>query len=956
MAGCPSYDVLRRFTANGLPAAETAVVESHLVDCADCREWLAREPTAEFIPSPSPDVVPIMSSTGHWSGPAEGAGPSLRSWDMVPPGGRFARGDVVAGRYQVERFLGRGGMGEVWLVRDMKFDSLRALKIILSGFPPGGSAALRFVHEAKVMARLNHPHSVVIHDAELSDGQVPYIVMEYVEGKSLDKILEKGKPMSLAWTARVVEQLCDLLKAAHGQEPPVVHRDLKPSNLMLLDGRRDGSEHLKVLDFGLAKTLTTDGKASDASETGGPVGTPRYASPEQLEHRPVDARSDIYSAGVILYEFLTGHTPFDGSRDQLKEHHLNTAPPPFALRNHASNVPDEVEAVVMRCLEKESGLRPHSAQQLADDFRHAAGLLPQRNEGPSNTGRGGSWKALAAALTVALIAAGIVYRIGAGRPSAQPAAGPAEVLRAIGSDIQDVPVADRPFVRYFSLRHLIDEGADGDVLAQHRSALAAAVNYLSRRKEAVRLTPVDRAGTVFRIDIRHALWDEKPFVEAESTRVSPVNLYDLVLLEYPYGLVPERSDEFAVVGDRFLTQASQVRPVPYLRADWFVAVATRPPLYRDLLRLPIDLKTLEKRLEASDDSASGQIDSSQGNSPHGTHVQSQATRDGSLWRTFRDPPGDVLFSLANGLSGFAHVGPGGVLALTDPADLGSADFRGGLDCLRCHDQGVQLIDGQAPINTALTRDRGRHATALANVLGLPPSDSPPPNPITSVAKRYLDEPITLRRAAAELGFGDSSVLVDIFTLPRFQKLGLNALSTGGTVGRDDWESAFPALVRHLGLGSPIAPGDGLSRGAARSLQGDVALELSTNHRDNRFRPGDGLFLRVKNRSGHDLRVDLLVTDKFGRMTVVPPESVTITAGAEYRYPPSREIEVQLPLGMDRYTVYATTGNAPPGLLLSAAQDDAADRFLHRPPQPGFDALPGVDPPEVFKSTIAIETY
>ena len=318
----------------------------------------------------------------------------------------------------------------------------------------------------------------------------------------------------------------------------------------------------------------------------------------------------------------------------------------------------------------------------------------------------------------------------------------------------------------------------------------------------------------------------------------------------------------------------------------------------------------------------------------------------------------MLFSLANGLSGFYRVDSDGVLAFLEPADFRTTGLRGGLDCLSCHDEGVRLIEAKDPLNKALDVDRGRHAAALSKVLGLSPSAGlkSPLNPVDAVAGRHFGNPITLRCAAAELGLADPSVLVDVFSLPRFKKLGLDSFSTGGTVPRATWENAFPALVRHLGLGSPIAPTDGLARSAVRSDQGDVALELSTNHPDNRFRPGDGLFLRVKNRSGHDLHVDLVVTDKFGKMAMNLPHSVMIAAGGEYRYPPSREIEVQLPLGKDRYTVFASTGNATTGLLLRAADADVSDRFLHRPPQPGYDAPTGVEPPDVFKTTIVIETY
>ena len=206
-------------------------------------------------------------------------------------------GKVLFGTYLVQRQLGGGAMGTVWLVRNLELDTLRALKLIVPGIAFDPDAQARFRREAHVMARVKHPNAVTVHSARIAR-DVAYIEMEYIPGKSLDRILQKGIPMPLHWVARILAQLCDVLQEAHDNH--VVHRDLKPSNLMLVDSLDPAKIQLKVLDFGIAKMLGEGAGPINAIETqaGTVFGTPRYMSPEQAQAKPLDGRSDLYSLGA----------------------------------------------------------------------------------------------------------------------------------------------------------------------------------------------------------------------------------------------------------------------------------------------------------------------------------------------------------------------------------------------------------------------------------------------------------------------------------------------------------------------------------------------------------------------------------------------------------------------------------------------------------------------------------
>jgi eukaryotic-like serine/threonine-protein kinase len=283
--------------------------------------------------------------------------------------GPVVPGQVLFNKYRVIRSLGRGGMGEVWLVEHLELECKRALKLIDPKFASDPEMRMRFRREAKALACFVHTNIVTVHDAKLT-ANAAFIEMEYIKGKSLNKIHRPGELQTLDWTSRILAQICSALQMAH--DYLIVHRDLKPSNLMLLDGRPPGREHVKVLDFGIAKILDPKSYDSDDFQTrsGSFLGTIAYASPEQAIQGPIDHRSDLYSLGVILYELLTGRCPFTGPC--ALHNHVYQPPPPFAEVNPDVRVPPEVEAVVLRCLAKCPTARPPSARVLSQDFLNAA--------------------------------------------------------------------------------------------------------------------------------------------------------------------------------------------------------------------------------------------------------------------------------------------------------------------------------------------------------------------------------------------------------------------------------------------------------------------------------------------------------------------------------------------------------------------------------------------------------
>jgi serine/threonine-protein kinase len=215
---------------------------------------------------------------------------------------------ILSGKYRLERELGRGGMGSVWLAEHMTLRSPVAIKLIDPGIAENPEALSRFLREAQAAASLRSPHVVQILDHGVDNG-VPFIVMELLEGESLASRIEKSQRLSPADTSRIMTQVCRAITRAH--EAGIIHRDLKPDNIYLV--RNDEEEVAKVLDFGVAKASSHGmGAVTGATRTGSVLGTPYYMSPEQAEGaKNIDGRSDLWSLGVIAWECLLGSRPFD---------------------------------------------------------------------------------------------------------------------------------------------------------------------------------------------------------------------------------------------------------------------------------------------------------------------------------------------------------------------------------------------------------------------------------------------------------------------------------------------------------------------------------------------------------------------------------------------------------------------------------------------------------------------
>ena len=258
-------------------------------------------------------------------------------------------GTYLAGRYRILRKLGEGGMGAVYLARQEPIDRDVAVKILLSGLVKDRIAVARFEREAKTISRMRNPNTVTVYDYGKTQAGDLYIVMEYLAGQTLANVIGYEAPLAARRAARIARQVCSALAEAH--DAGVVHRDLKPDNIILT--RMAGVEDwVKVLDFGLAKLVDNE-HAAGITQHGRIFGTPRYMSPEQAQDFPLDGRSDLYALGVILYEMLTGQTPFsaDNMVGVLMKHVTETPRPPSTVVTGLDLDPD-LERLVLKMLAK----------------------------------------------------------------------------------------------------------------------------------------------------------------------------------------------------------------------------------------------------------------------------------------------------------------------------------------------------------------------------------------------------------------------------------------------------------------------------------------------------------------------------------------------------------------------------------------------------------------------------
>jgi serine/threonine protein kinase len=262
-------------------------------------------------------------------------------------------------RYEIDAELGRGAMGVVYRARDPKLDRTVAIKTVsLSGLDAEAEQEYRkrFVVEARAAGRLSHPGIVTIFDAREEEAE-PYLVMEYVEGQSLQQLVSReNRTLPLSTTLRLVQEIAEALHYAHAQG--VVHRDIKPANILVT-----GDGHPKIADFGIAKL-----NQAELTLPGQVLGSPAFMAPEQLSEEGVDARSDLFSLGVILYYMLTGHRPFQGNSTttvcfKLVNHE------PLSVSAFESKLPAELDTIVSRAMAKDPALRYQSGMAMAADIQ-----------------------------------------------------------------------------------------------------------------------------------------------------------------------------------------------------------------------------------------------------------------------------------------------------------------------------------------------------------------------------------------------------------------------------------------------------------------------------------------------------------------------------------------------------------------------------------------------------------
>lgn len=273
-------------------------------------------------------------------------------------------GQTVDGRYRIIAMLARGGMATVYEALDTRLDRIVALKIMHKGLAEDHGFVERFQREARAAARLSHPNVVGVFDQGEADGHV-YLAMEYVPGRTLRDVLRQYGPLTSEQALTILEPVVEALIAAHAAG--FVHRDIKPENVLISnDGR------IKVADFGLARAVTSDGATTTQGLL---IGTVAYLSPEQVEHGKADGRSDVYAAGILLFEMVTGKVPHTAENPlSVAYQHVNNDVPPPSSENPA--IPAEVDALVTTATRRDPNLRYQDASAFGADIRKVRTMLP----------------------------------------------------------------------------------------------------------------------------------------------------------------------------------------------------------------------------------------------------------------------------------------------------------------------------------------------------------------------------------------------------------------------------------------------------------------------------------------------------------------------------------------------------------------------------------------------------
>ena len=575
------------------------------------------------------------------------------------------------------------------------------------------------------------------------------------------------------------------------------------------------------------------------------------------------------------------------------------------------------------------------------------------------------------------------------------------VLKHILAHQRSLPANSQRFLRYFSSNHLLTRGATRDELNLHRDALAKTINHLTYERDPVTVEAIDgETASVFAVDIRKLGWhrDALQCVGDTSSGKKSLTTYDLLLLEYPYGIGYEDSETFGRLTTEFMKPAGLVRQIPYLRIDWFCSLALQPILYHDIMHLPTNVADLEREIIGVDVAAelenhkvargavilSGVSRNNRAaerySSPHGAYWKSidYATNKGNE-NIFRDPihlngvGGEMIFSLPNGLQGFYLADAAGRRIDAGPIEIVTDKFsedkvvRNALSCVRCHDRGMkpfkdvvrpsvetlpgnlgfskrevlELYPPNAELAAFFKSDGERFMTTMERVLGHVQGVEP----LIPVTRRFLDEPLTLTTVSGELGLAKPGDLAAVFRSRQFAALGLVPLVSHGAIRRDTWEDYYDQIVRELGLGQPVVPLDAVSRLEYAPIGRGPEVQITTTRGSRAFAAGDEIAILVSNNGKSAVFVELIGTGTKGEKIVLVQAGTKIAAGTQLRFPERATILVKPGLGQEQITLFASETEFNPGIVFRGK--NIADRYVHESQTESSSPI--------IKKTLVIET-